>query len=137
MQNRTVTCRVRRAVRHFLIVFAVAVSLTSFAPPTAADRPTRTQSSISCAGGELTGICPFTILVDGAFTINQTDFVNVNGTLTRSAQHVTQQDTFSANGKTLGPRFLYCSPTRAIWAGWELNAQHCRRNAANKAVCKQ
>jgi hypothetical protein len=49
----------------------------------------------------LTGACSFPITVD--FTASETDrfFFDQSGTLTRASANVNEQDTFSANGKSL------------------------------------
>ena len=83
-----------------LVVLGATVGLAAFAPMAAADQPevvhkTNTGTSV------LTGTCSFPITVD--FTANETDrfFSDQSGMLIRANAHVTEQDTFSANGKSL------------------------------------
>jgi hypothetical protein len=46
-------------------------------------------------------VCLFTVHVDAIANVAVTFFSNNSGTLVRSQWHLVEQDTFSANGKTL------------------------------------
>jgi hypothetical protein len=51
--------------------------------------------------GVLTDVCAFPINVDATFSGIETDFVDQSGALTRILIHQVEQDTFTANGRTL------------------------------------
>lgn len=87
--------------RPLTIVLAVAMSVAIVASPVAAAKPTHTEFTFSFINYAVTDLCAFPIYQDGTVNINQTDFVDKGGVLTRSDQHVVQQDTFHANGKIL------------------------------------
>ena len=48
-----------------------------------------------------TGICSFPLEVTSSFRGHEVDFFDKSGALIRANVHVVEQDTFSANGKTL------------------------------------
>jgi hypothetical protein len=64
-------------------------------------KPTKMEFSYSEVTSVLTGVCAFDINVVSTVNGTQTDFVNESGVLTRRQFHVVEQDTFTANGKTL------------------------------------
>lgn len=82
-----------------LVVLATAGVMAAFAPVAAADPPvimTKTSSLTTV----LTGACSFPITVDA--TMTETDrFFFAGGVLTAANANVTEQDSFSANGKSL------------------------------------
>jgi hypothetical protein len=49
----------------------------------------------------LTGLADFDITVNGIVKVSEIDFFDKNGNLIRLSAHVVEQDTFTANGKTL------------------------------------
>jgi len=49
----------------------------------------------------LTGVCPFTVTVDSNVDLTLLQFGDGSGAITRWNGHVVEQDTFSANGKSL------------------------------------
>jgi hypothetical protein len=84
-----------------LLVVLVAVVVTAvFAPMAAADKPVVVHKTSSLTS-VLTGACSFPITVDSTMTETDLFFSDDTGTLTRALAHVDEQDTFSANGKSL------------------------------------
>ena len=84
-----------------MAVFLVAVGAVIFALSALADRPTRIPFEGLTASGVLTDVCAFPINVDATFSGTETDFVDQSGALTRIFIHQVEQDTFTANGRTL------------------------------------
>jgi hypothetical protein len=70
------------------------------APSASADPPVKSEFTASLTS-VLTGACPFDITVDASATITEIVFFDRNGDLTRVYDHIVEQDTFSANGKSL------------------------------------
>ena len=63
---------------------------------------TATQEPINISDTTaLTGVCPFPVNVAATITGSQTVFTDNSGTTTRAEVHTVEQDTFTANGKTL------------------------------------
>ncbi|HEV8105078.1 MAG TPA: hypothetical protein VGP69_15210 [Gaiellaceae bacterium] len=83
-----------------LIGLVAAVVLAAFAPMAAADPPVITQKTSSLTT-VLTGACAFPITVDATMTETDRFFSDQNGVLTMANANVTEQDSFSANGKSL------------------------------------
>lgn len=78
----------------------LAIGLVVDTSSAAADEPTKTEFEVSFST-ELTDICPFPITLDGSIHITETDYFDKSGALVMRMDHSKQQDTFSANGKTL------------------------------------
>jgi hypothetical protein len=81
------------------LVSAGAVAL-AIAPAAPASQPI-TSYPIHHVSAVLTDVCPFPVIVDGLSPGTERDFFDESGTLTRIEVHATEQDTFSANGKSL------------------------------------
>ena len=83
-------------------VFAILAMIFSFANVTgaAAAAPTKTEFSFT-ASGVLTDVCSFPVNVDSTVSGFEIDFFDGSGALTRIYIHNVEQDTFTANGKTL------------------------------------
>jgi hypothetical protein len=84
-----------------LVAFGAAIGLAVvFAPMATADQPVITHKTTS-ATIVLTGACSFPITVD--FTVSETDrfFFDTSGTLIRESAQANEQDTFTANAKSL------------------------------------
>jgi hypothetical protein len=84
-----------------LVAFGAAIGLAVvFAPMATADQPVITHKTTS-ATTVLTGACSFPITVD--FTVSETDrfFFDTSGTLIRESAQANEQDTFTANAKSL------------------------------------
>jgi hypothetical protein len=76
------------------------IGVAAFPPMAVADQPVISHKTMSLTS-VLTGTCSFPITVN--YTMSETDrfFFDHNGTLTRASANVNEQDTFSANGKSL------------------------------------
>ena len=83
-------------------VFAILAMIFSFANVTAAAAaaPTKTEFSFT-SSSVLTDVCSFPVHVDSTVSGFEIDFFNSSGELTRIYIHIVEQDTFTANGKTL------------------------------------
>ena len=90
----------RRLVRWLVIVSIVAVSAAIFALPAAADKPTKIEYPLYLSG-VLTNLCSFPVNIDANISITENNYFDKSGALTKIIQHVVEQDTFTANGKTL------------------------------------
>jgi hypothetical protein len=91
----------RRRARTFgFVVFALLLGMAVFATTAAADQPARSQETLS-GTITLTKPCAFPVTVDFTADATETEFVDTSGNLTRVDLHLVEQDTFSANGKTL------------------------------------
>jgi hypothetical protein len=71
-----------------------------FAPGAAAEAPAKSEFSFSDTG-VLTDVCAFPVEIAASGSGAEIDFFDRSGTLTRVQIHVDEQDTFSANGKSL------------------------------------
>ena len=83
-----------------LIVLVAAVVLAVFVPTAAADQPIISQKTSSLTT-TLTGACSFPITVTATMTETDRFYSDHDGVLTRATANVTEQDSFSANGKQL------------------------------------
>lgn len=83
-----------------LLVLAAAVVTAVFAPAAGAAAPDHFQFQFTNTG-TLTGACPFDITVDSTVRGSGQDFYDQNGVLVREHDNLVEQDTFSANGKSL------------------------------------
>jgi hypothetical protein len=83
-----------------LVVLAAGLVVGVFAPLAAADAPVIVHKMHS-ETDLLTGACSFPITVDATITETDRFFSDQNGVLTRANANFTEQDIFSANGKSL------------------------------------
>jgi hypothetical protein len=81
-------------------VLVAAAGLAVFAPVAAADQPVFVQKT-SSATALLTNACSFPITVDSTMTESDRFFFDQSGVLTKASATSTEQDSFSANGKSL------------------------------------
>jgi len=88
-------------LRRLTAVFLVAVGAVIFALSALADTPTRTEFTGLTASVVLTDVCAFPVNADVTFSGFEIDYVDQNGALTRIFVHQVEQDTFTANGRTL------------------------------------
>ena len=88
-------------LRRLTAVFLVAVGAVIFALSAVADRPTRIPFAGITFSSVLTDVCAFPINVDSTISGTETDYVDQSGTVTRIFVHEVEQDTFTANGRTL------------------------------------
>jgi hypothetical protein len=76
------------------------VATAVFASSAAADQPTRTEFT-NTFSSVLTGVCSFDIAVDSTVSGFAINYFDTSGALTKIIVHEVEQDTFTANGKTL------------------------------------
>ena len=88
-------------LRRLTVVFLVAVGAIIFALSAVADRPTRIPFESAFSNVVLTDVCAFPVYVSGTFSGFEIDYRDQSGALTRSFVHQVEQDTFTANGRTL------------------------------------
>ena len=82
----------------FCSALAVAGVLASSA---FAAEPTKTSFSVTDVSGTLTGVCSFDVAVSSDISGFEIDYTDQSGVLTRAYIHNVEQDTFSANGKSI------------------------------------
>jgi len=87
-------------MRQLLVVLATAVVIAAFAPAAAADQPARHQFA-GTVESVLEGACPFSIDVVSVLSARVTVFAYPSGATKKEQYHLVEQDTFSANGKSL------------------------------------
>jgi hypothetical protein len=78
--------------------FAVAASLS--APAASAGAPVKSQLSFVDVS-PLTGVCSFDVTVESTVDLTLLEFFDRSGNLIRWLGHVVEQNTFTANGKSL------------------------------------
>ena len=83
-----------------LAVAGIALAVVGSAQPAAAAEPIHNPISFSDTA-VLTGICAFPVTVSFTATGRETVFTDQSGNVIRVQQHITEQDVFTANGKTL------------------------------------
>jgi hypothetical protein len=91
---------VGRVKRLWIIIFALVVAAAVFASAAAADKPTRIEFAVT-GNSVLTDVCAFSVNVASTNSGTRIDYVDTSGALTRIHVHAVEQDTFTANGKTL------------------------------------
>lgn len=88
-------------LRRLAAVFLVAVGAVIFALSALADRPTKTPFTGLTFSSVLTDVCAFPVNVDSIISGTEIDYRDQSGALTRIFLHQVEQDTFTANGRTL------------------------------------
>ena len=88
-------------LRRLTAVFLVAVGAVIFALSALADRPTRTEFTGLTFSSVLTDVCAFPVNVDSTISGFEIDYRDQSGALTHIFVHQVEQDTFTANGRTL------------------------------------
>jgi hypothetical protein len=83
-----------------LVIGLVVLGAAAFVTYAAAGPPTKQPFDDTSTSTE-TGICSFPVEVTSSIRGTETDFFDQGGELVRAHLHVNEQDTFSANGKTL------------------------------------
>ncbi len=101
------TLRYREPVRRgwslwksLAVVVAVVMSAAFVASPVAASGPTKYEYETS-QHFVLENVCLFPVTLDNTIHATEIYFFDQSGALTRAYAHWVEQDTFSANGKTL------------------------------------
>lgn len=97
---RHAAARASGLLRPILVTLATAAAAAVLAPAAAAVPPVMTSGSFS-ASTVMTGVCSFPVTVNSSVTFNETDFFDQSGALTRIYFHSVEQDTFSANGRSM------------------------------------
>jgi hypothetical protein len=87
-----------RAAAILCSAFAVAGVLASSAFGAA---PTKFSFSATGIPATLTGVCSFDVAVSSDISGFEIDYFDQSGAVTRFLDHTTEQDTFSANGKSI------------------------------------
>ena len=103
LRHLATTRRAWPLLRLFTMVVAVAMSLALLAlvaSPAAADGPTKTPIAVTFIF-DLADVCPFPVHEVATVSGIEIDYVDKSGALTRSFVNNVEQDTFTANGKTL------------------------------------
>lgn len=88
-------------LRSLTAVFLVAVGAVIFAFSALADRPTMTTFEGLTFSNVLTDVCAFPVNVESTDSGTEIDYRDQSGALTRIFFHQVEQDTFTANGRTL------------------------------------
>jgi len=92
----------RRSLTTLIGVTGLLVASAVFASGAMATPPTSSQQTASGSGTIPAGeLCSFPVQIDGTQSYTSTQFYDQNGVITRDTARGTEQDTFSANGKTL------------------------------------
>jgi hypothetical protein len=90
----------RRTRAVLIVLAAVGFSVAVMAPAVVASPPTKVELTFTDTN-PMTGVCPFEVTVDSNANLTLLQFVDGTGAITRWNAHVDEQDTFSANGKSL------------------------------------
>lgn len=95
--------KLRLFLPRFVFALVLAVGTFGVSVTTAqADKPTKTQlPPITFSPSVLTDVCSFSVNIEPTVGGTQTLFVDTGGNLIRQRFHFVEQDTFTANGKTL------------------------------------
>jgi hypothetical protein len=72
-----------------------------FTSVAAAAAPVKTSFSFEDVPAVMTGVCQFPVAVSSDVTGTEIDYFDASGSLTRVFLHTTEQDTFTANGKSI------------------------------------
>src|SRR5580765_6880722 len=84
-----------------IIGLAAVLGAVVFVSTAAADKPVMSTFSNVHFSTVLSDVCSFDVNVSGVVSGTEVDYVDKAGAVTRSEIHQVEQDTFSANGKTL------------------------------------
>jgi hypothetical protein len=85
------------------VLAGVGFSVAVMTPAVVASPPTKVELTFTDTN-PMTGVCPFGVTVDSNVKLTLLQFVDGSGAITRWNGHVDEQDTFSANGKSLTSR---------------------------------
>jgi hypothetical protein len=87
--------------RRLTVVLAAVLGAVVFVSTAAADKPVKTEFSDVTFSSVLSGVCSFDINVDSVVSGTEIDYFDKAGNLIKAQVHQVEQDTFTANGKTL------------------------------------
>lgn len=95
-------------MRQLTIAVLFVLATATFAAPAAADQPLRYEDTFDVVD-VISGVCDFGINIHGTGTIDEKDFYDNDGLLTRISMHIEEQDTFwGPNGVMLeGMKFKF------------------------------
>jgi hypothetical protein len=85
----------------FIFALVLALSTLGFSASVAlADKPAKSEFTVA-GEYDFIDVCTFIVHIDTNLNITETDFFSQDGALVRIKNHITEQDTFTANGKML------------------------------------
>jgi hypothetical protein len=84
-----------------IIGLAAALGTAVLVSTAAAGPPVKTEFSNIAFSSVMTGVCPFDVEVDSVVSGFEIDYFDQAGNIVKAQIHQVEQDTFSANGKTL------------------------------------
>jgi hypothetical protein len=87
--------------RRLFIGVAAVLGVAVFVSTAAAAPPVKTAFSSVAFSSVMTGVCPFDVNVDSVVSGFEIDYFDQAGNIVKAQIHQVEQDTFSANGKTL------------------------------------
>jgi hypothetical protein len=90
-----------RARVRFTVIAAALVGAAALASTAAAGQPVKTSFSNVPFSSTMSGVCSFDVNVDSVVSGFEIDYFDAAGNITKADIHETEQDTFTANGKTL------------------------------------
>src|SRR5262245_47826557 len=88
-------------MRKLALVAAVALGCAVYFVTSASATPPAHNQFTFTFSAPVDDLCPFTIEITPDITIDETTYFDQAGNITRFYDHVDEQDTFTANGKTL------------------------------------
>jgi len=97
-KRRRILMQVRRL---FIVGLTAVLGAVVFASTAAAAKPEKTEFSNVAFSSVLTGACAFDVNVDSVVTGFEIDYFDKDGNIVKAEIHQVEQDTFTANGKTL------------------------------------
>jgi hypothetical protein len=100
MERRTATRRQRLLMNRLVIVVVVVLAAAVFASPAAAEKPVKFDMPETIIGVD-TDLCPFPVTVVEHMDGSVIGWADDSGGWIRGHDHIAEQDTFMANGKTL------------------------------------
>ena len=87
--------------RKLFVGVAAVLGAAVFVSAAAAAAPEKTEFSNIAFSSVMTGVCPFDVDVDSVVSGFEIDYFDQAGNIVKAQIHQVEQDTFSANGKTL------------------------------------
>ena len=90
-----------QGLRRVSVGLAAVLGAVVFVSTAAADKPAKTDFSNEAFSSVLSGVCAFDVNVDSVTSGTEIDYFDKAGNLIKAQVHQVEQDTFTANGKTL------------------------------------
>ena len=116
----------RRLIGGLAAIAAMLVAVV-FVSTAAAGPPEKSEFSNIAFSSVLSDVCPFDVNVDSVVSGFEIDYFDSAGNITRAQIHQVEQDTFSANGKTLTglvEKIVLPDGSLFVSAGWVDFADH-------------